>query len=61
MSISCEQGNVVRELKASKVDKSHIDSEVARLLDLKKQLSLAQGIDPNVASGGSGKKKGKKK
>lgn len=54
------QGLVVRELKASKADKSDIDREVAKLLDLKKQLAAAQGQSPTATSGG-GKKKGKKK
>lgn len=53
------QGNKVRELKASKAEKSVIDQQVAVLLDLKKQLALAQGQDPQAAVGG-GKKKGKK-
>ncbi|XP_069119784.1 methionine--tRNA ligase, cytoplasmic-like [Argopecten irradians] len=55
-----KQGNVVRDLKGKKADKSQIDGEVAKLLDLKKQLALAQGQDPEAAVGG-GKKKGKKK
>ncbi|ESO85667.1 hypothetical protein LOTGIDRAFT_229481 [Lottia gigantea] len=54
-----KQGEVVRELKTQKAEKSKIDKEVALLLDLKKKLSLAQGIDPATAS--SNKKKGKKK
>lgn len=55
-----KQGNVVRELKGKKADKSEIDTEVAKLLDLKKRLSLAQGQDAAPASGGGGKKKDKK-
>ena len=54
------QGNAVRELKTNKAEKSVVDTEVAKLLDLKKQLALAQGQDPATAAGG-GKKKGKKK
>ncbi|XP_013384289.1 methionine--tRNA ligase, cytoplasmic [Lingula anatina] len=55
-----KQGDVVRQLKASKADKSSIDEAVAVLLDLKKQLALAQGQNPTDVQG-SGKKKGKKK
>lgn len=55
-----KQGSVVRELKTNKAEKSIVDTEVAKLLDLKKQLALAQGQDPAAAAGG-GKKKGKKK
>ncbi|OWF40602.1 Methionine--tRNA ligase, cytoplasmic [Mizuhopecten yessoensis] len=55
-----KQGIMVRDLKSKKAEKSQIDGEVAKLLDLKKQLALAQGQDPNAAVGG-GKKKGKKK
>lgn len=54
------QGNAVRELKASKAEKSVVDTEVAKLLELKKLLALAQGQEPVTAAGG-GKKKGKKK
>ena len=50
----------MRELKTNKAEKSLVDTEVAKLLDLKKQLALAQGQDP-AASAGGGKKKGKKK
>lgn len=50
----------MRDVKAQKADKSQVDSEVAKLLDLKKQLALAQGLDPSTIGGG-GKKKGKKK
>lgn len=38
-----KQGDTVRELKAQKADESRIAAEVARLLDLKKQLALAEG------------------
>lgn len=53
-----EQGNIVRELKANKSDKETINAAVAKLLDLKKQLCVAQGIDPATLDAG---KKGKKK
>ena len=52
---------MVRELKAAKGEKSAIDAEVLKLLDLKKQLALAQGLDPSAAAPSGGKKKGKKK
>ena len=51
-----EQGNRVRDLKAAKADKQDITSAVAELLSLKKQLCVAQGIDPSTLD-----KKGKKK
>ncbi|XP_026162428.1 methionine--tRNA ligase, cytoplasmic isoform X2 [Mastacembelus armatus] len=38
-----EQGDKVRELKAQKAEKAVITAEVAKLLDLKKQLALAEG------------------
>lgn len=37
------QGNIVRELKAQKADKNQVAAEVAKLLELKKQLALAEG------------------
>lgn len=52
------QGNIVRDLKANKADKETITAAVAKLLDLKKQLCVAQGIDPATLDAG---KKGKKK
>ncbi|XP_005098473.2 methionine--tRNA ligase, cytoplasmic [Aplysia californica] len=57
-----DQGNKVRDLKAAKAEKSAIDTEVASLLQLKRELAVAQGQDPDAAvGGGSSKKKGKKK
>ena len=50
----------MRELKANKAEKITIDKEVAKLLDLKKQLSLAEGKELESQAGGD-KKKGKKK
>uniref|UniRef100_A0A7N8Y2T4 Methionine--tRNA ligase, cytoplasmic n=1 Tax=Mastacembelus armatus TaxID=205130 RepID=A0A7N8Y2T4_9TELE len=38
-----QQGDKVRELKAQKAEKAVITAEVAKLLDLKKQLALAEG------------------
>ncbi|ELK15313.1 Methionyl-tRNA synthetase, cytoplasmic [Pteropus alecto] len=38
-----KQGNIVRELKTQKADKNQVAAEVAKLLDLKKQLALAEG------------------
>jgi len=52
-----EQGDRVRKLKTDKAEKTVIDQEVKKLLDLKKQLASALG-QPEVTAGG---KKGKKK
>ncbi|XP_066564500.1 methionine--tRNA ligase, cytoplasmic [Amia ocellicauda] len=41
-----QQGERVRTLKAQKAEKSVIGAEVAKLLDLKKQLVLAEGKNP---------------
>jgi len=54
-----EQGNVVRELKAAKAEKAAITAEVAKLLDLKKQLAAAQGSDSSAAPPPVESKKGK--
>ena len=54
------QGDVVRQLKASKAEKSTIDAEVAKLLDLKKKLSLATGTNTNDTSAKKKNKKTKK-
>ncbi|XP_030366468.1 methionine--tRNA ligase, cytoplasmic isoform X2 [Strigops habroptila] len=43
------QGNHVRQLKANKAEKAQIDMEVAKLLELKKQLALAEGKSPEVS------------
>ena len=48
----------MRELKASKADKATIDAEVGQLLQLKRQLALAEGKDPDAKPA---KSKGKKK
>ncbi|KAF6037367.1 MARS [Bugula neritina] len=55
------QASKVRELKASKAEKSKVDEEVVLLLQLKKQLLLAEGKDPSEQSkkSSSGKKKKK--
>jgi len=50
-----EQGNLVRKVKGEKQEKSVIDQEILKLLDLKTKLALAKGEDPNP------KKKNKKK
>ena len=55
-----KQGDVVRQLKANKAEKSIIDAEVAKLLDLKKKLSLATGANPNDTSAKKKIKKTKK-
>ena len=54
------QGNVVRQLKENKADKSTIDAEVAKLLDLKKKLSSAAGTNTNDTSAKKKNKKTKK-
>ena len=46
----------MRELKAQKAEKAAITAEVAKLLDLKKQLALAEGKSSDPAP-----QKGKKK
>ncbi|XP_067360488.1 methionine--tRNA ligase, cytoplasmic isoform X2 [Channa argus] len=51
-----EQGDKVRALKAQKAEKVVITAEVNKLLDLKKQLALAEGKSPEPAS-----QKGKRK
>ena len=40
------QGEKVRTLKGQKAEKTVIGAEVTKLLELKKQLSLAEGKDP---------------
>ena len=49
-------GDKVRALKAQKEEKALLTAEVAILLDLKKQLALAEGKSPELAQ-----PKGKKK
>lgn len=44
-----EQGDKVRALKAQKADKAQINAEVAKLLELKKQLAVAEGKSPEPA------------
>ncbi|XP_071990991.1 methionine--tRNA ligase, cytoplasmic isoform X2 [Engystomops pustulosus] len=51
-----KQGNHVRELKGKKAEKSVIDTEVQKLLALKKELALAEGKTPEAPA-----QKGKKK
>uniref|UniRef100_A0A3B3YD26 Methionine--tRNA ligase, cytoplasmic n=1 Tax=Poecilia mexicana TaxID=48701 RepID=A0A3B3YD26_9TELE len=51
-----EQGDKVRALKSQKAEKAVITAEVSKLLDLKKQLALAEGKSPEPAP-----QKGKKK
>lgn len=46
-----KQGNIVRELKAQKADKNQVAAEVAKLLDLKKKLALAEGKPLEVPKG----------
>ena len=51
----------MRDVKAAKAEKATIDAEVAKLLDLKRLLAVATGIDPEEAVGGNSRRKGKKK
>ncbi|XP_036427075.1 methionine--tRNA ligase, cytoplasmic isoform X2 [Colossoma macropomum] len=51
-----EQGDKVRALKAQKAEKSVITAEVTKLLELKKELALAEGKNPEPSP-----QKGKKK
>uniref|UniRef100_A0A8C3UUA9 Methionine--tRNA ligase, cytoplasmic n=1 Tax=Catharus ustulatus TaxID=91951 RepID=A0A8C3UUA9_CATUS len=45
------QGNLVRQLKAAQVEKAQVDAQVAKLLELKQQLALAEGRSPEVPKG----------
>ncbi|XP_056251398.1 methionine--tRNA ligase, cytoplasmic isoform X1 [Seriola aureovittata] len=51
-----EQGDKVRALKTQKAEKAVITAEVAKLLDLKKQLAVAEGKNPEPAPQKSKKK-----
>lgn len=52
------QGNKVRAVKAlGNVSKEEVNREVAVLLDLKRQLAVAQGLDPNTLTSIEKKKK----
>ncbi|XP_013788881.1 methionine--tRNA ligase, cytoplasmic-like [Limulus polyphemus] len=55
-----KQGNLVRDLKSRKAEKAEIEREVQQLLELKRQLALASGKDPNEVSGQQKKKNRKK-
>ena len=49
----------MRELKTAKAEKSVIDAEVSTLLQLKRELAIAEGRDPDAKqpkSKGKGKK-----
>lgn len=54
------QGAKVRDLKTAKADKAVVDAEVKVLLQLKKDLVAAGGVDPGAAQKGSSKKSKKK-
>lgn len=56
MSLFLSQGEKVRNLKAQKAEKALITAEVDLLLDLKKQLVLAEGKTPEPAPQKSKKK-----
>lgn len=51
----------MRKLKSEKAEADKITAEVGKLLVLKRELSLAQGIDPDQAAAGGKKSKKKKK
>ncbi|XP_068853764.1 methionine--tRNA ligase, cytoplasmic [Aphelocoma coerulescens] len=46
-----KQGNLVRQLKAAQVEKAQVDAQVAKLLELKQQLALAEGRSPEIPKG----------
>nr|XP_054505166.1 methionine--tRNA ligase, cytoplasmic [Agelaius phoeniceus] len=46
-----KQGNLVRQLKAAQVEKAQVNAQVAKLLELKQQLALAEGRSPEVPKG----------
>ncbi|XP_033367542.1 methionine--tRNA ligase, cytoplasmic, partial [Parus major] len=46
-----KQGNLVRQLKAAQAEKAQVDAQVAKLLELKQQLALAEGRSPEVPKG----------
>lgn len=46
-----KQGNLVRQLKAAQVEKAQVDAQVAKLLELKQQLALAEGRSPKIPKG----------
>lgn len=53
------QGEAVREVKKRQpaAPKETVDTEITKLLELKKQLAIASGQDPNATAGGKKKKK----
>ncbi|KAM6289134.1 LOW QUALITY PROTEIN: methionine--tRNA ligase, cytoplasmic [Aegotheles albertisi] len=51
-----KQGSHVRQLKATKAEKAQVDAEVAKLLELKQRLALAQGRTPAPVPKGKRKK-----
>lgn len=53
------QADIVRETKTSKADKAVIDTQIEKLLQLKRQLAIAQGKNLDAATGGKKKKKEK--
>uniref|UniRef100_A0A3B4WSV6 WHEP-TRS domain-containing protein n=1 Tax=Seriola lalandi dorsalis TaxID=1841481 RepID=A0A3B4WSV6_SERLL len=56
LEILIETGDKVRALKTQKAEKAVITAEVAKLLDLKKQLAVAEGKNPEPAPQKSKKK-----
>ncbi|XP_071941977.1 methionine--tRNA ligase, cytoplasmic-like [Antedon mediterranea] len=55
------QGEIVRSLKTAKADKDKIESEVKKLLELKKTLAKLSGESPPSSSSSKSKKNKKKK
>lgn len=41
----------MRQLKAAQAEKAQVDAQVAKLLELKQQLALAEGRSPEVPKG----------
>ena len=51
----------MRTLKSEKAEKTQIDIEVAKLLELKRMLAVAEGKNPIDTTTSTGKKKKNKK
>uniref|UniRef100_A0A8C5IP44 Methionine--tRNA ligase, cytoplasmic n=1 Tax=Junco hyemalis TaxID=40217 RepID=A0A8C5IP44_JUNHY len=51
LPIPSAKGNLVRQLKAAQAEKAQVEAQVAKLLELKRQLALAEGRSPEVPKG----------
>ena len=51
-----EQGLLVRDLKTKGEDKARIQQEISKLLELKRAHNIAQGLNPDAATGNNKKK-----